>query len=41
MISKMRDKHDVVYFDLLGQCIMQGMDVETAIYYCWNKLMTR
>jgi hypothetical protein len=32
-----RDYGDAYYY-LFGKCIMQGMDIETAIYYCWNKL---
>jgi hypothetical protein len=37
IIELERDYGDAYYY-LLGKCIMQGMDIETAIYYCWNKL---
>lgn len=42
MMREMSDKHGLKYFNLFGQLMLeQNMDIETAIYYCWNELMTQ
>lgn len=34
----MAEKHKEVYFELFGTLILNGMDIRTAIWNCWNKL---
>ena len=38
MMSIMEQKHGDIYFEMLGNLVANGMDIQTAIYECWNKL---
>lgn len=40
MMKEMQQQHGEIYFELFGRIQLEGMDIETAIHYCWNKLMT-
>lgn len=40
MMSIMKENHGDIYFEMLGALVADGMDIQTAIYECWNKLET-
>lgn len=37
-MKEMADKYGYYYFELFGRKILEGMDIETAVWYCYNKL---
>ena len=38
IMKVLAEKHKEVYFELFGTLILEGMDIKTAIWECWNKL---
>lgn len=38
IMKKLAEKHGDVYFEMFGGLILNGMDIRTAIWECWNKL---
>jgi hypothetical protein len=38
IMKVLAEKHKEVYFELFGTLILEGMDIRTAIWHCWNKL---
>lgn len=34
----MAEKHKEIYFEMFGSLILNGMDIRTAIWECWNNL---
>lgn len=37
-MNLLKEKHGDVYFEMLGDLVLGGMDIHTAIWECWNKL---
>jgi hypothetical protein len=40
-MKEMADKYGYLYFELFGRKVLEGMDIETAVWYCYNKLNTK
>jgi hypothetical protein len=34
----MAEKHGDIYFEMLGKLTLEGMDIRTAIWHCWNTI---
>jgi hypothetical protein len=39
MMEEMYEKHKTAYLFMLGNLISDGVDIETAIHICYNKLI--
>lgn len=35
------DVYGYYYFELFGRKVLEGMDIETAVWYCYNKLNSK
>jgi hypothetical protein len=40
-MQEMAKKYGMFYFELFGRKVLEGMDIETAVWYCYNKLNTK
>jgi hypothetical protein len=34
----MSENHGIIYYEMFGALIYEGMDINTAIWHCWNNL---
>ena len=41
MMSEMAEEFGGEYYTLFANCLLEEMDVQTAIYHCWNNLKCR
>ncbi len=40
-MKEMAEKYGYYYFELFGRKVLEGMDIETAVWYCYNKLNSK
>jgi hypothetical protein len=41
MMLQMKRDFGNIYFEMFGNCILEGMPIEVAIWHCWNNLMCK